>query len=243
MKIEKRSSLVVGFGLLALLALFILLVSQRTSPVVPDTPVVSSVVNATTSIALTTEHDISTFQAEPVTSLISSTEGVTTSNMIAAHWQQFSSKTSDYTISHPPAAITQFTPSPPLIEHIQIGFAASEGIQPATPPFDLMFINVRVYENSAGKSIEAFLSELYERSFRKPITHEKLQELMGHPIKVGNITGYWMDWRITAARMQFLIAHKNHFYTFTLVHQFSSVELSTEEVEFFNRIVSTINLK
>ena len=163
--------------------------------------------------------------------------------MTAVRWQQFSSKTGEYTISHPPAAITQFTPSPPLIEHIQIGFAASEGIQPPTPPFDLMFINVRVYENRAGKSIEAFLSELYERSFRKPITHEKLQELMGRPIKVGNTTGYWMDWRITAARMQFLIAHKNHFYTFILVHQFSSVEFSTEEVEIFNRIVSTINLK
>lgn len=106
-----------------------------------------------------------------------------------------------------------------------------------------MFISVRVYENSTGKSIEAFLSELYEQSFRKPITHEKLQELMGHPIKVGNTIGYWMDWRITAARIQFLIAHKNHFYSFILVHQFGSVELSAEEIEIFNRIVSTINLK
>ena len=157
MKITKRSSIVVGLGLLALLALFVLLASQRTRPVVPATPVVSSVVSATASVTLTTEHDISTFQAEPVTSLVSSTEGITTSNMTAVRWQQFSSKTGEYTISHPPAAITQFTPSPPLIEHIQIGFAASEGIQPPTPPFDLMFINVRVYENRAGKSIEAFL--------------------------------------------------------------------------------------
>lgn len=237
----------IGLGLLLLLGAFALLVSRRSAPVV-SVPAVAPVVSSTVSATVNAMVTISTSQVAPSelalpVSVITATDRLTTSNALPDQWQQFSSRTTGYTLSHPPANVTQFEPSTAFVEHAQISFAASEAPAPPLPPFDIMLIDIKVYDGSKGKSIDIFLSELYEEAFRKPITDEKLQALLSRPVRVDGATGYWIDWRIAATRMLFVIPHKDYFYLFALVHQFSPVELSNEEIETFNRVISTISFE
>lgn len=242
-------SFTIGLGLLFLLGTFVLLVNRRSTLTLlgPSTPIASSTQNATTRILITQEHSTAS-STTPIgvmspTLSITSTVDTKVSNSALEGWQQFSSDSGRYTFSHPPAAIIRFKPSPPLVEHTQISFAASKGTPPPLPPFDIMFIDITVYENSTDKSIEEFVSEFYAQAFQKPITAQKLQELMSRPVKVDSTIGYWMDWRRAGTRMQFLISYKKHLYQFALIHQFSSVKLDDDELAIFNRIVHTIRLQ
>lgn len=245
----KWVSFSIGLSLLLLMTTFVLFVNKRSTltPLVVSTPIASSTQSATAHVFVTEKHSSTSSPTQvgmmSPTLSITSTVDTTISNSALEGWQQFSSDSGGYTFSHPPAAITRFKPSPPLVEHIQISFAASKGTPPPLPPFDLILIDITVYDNSTNKSIEEFVSELYAQAFQKPITDQKLQVLMSHPVQVDSTIGYWMDWRRAATRMLFLISYKNHLYRFALVHQFSSVELNDDELTMFNRFVHTISLK
>lgn len=239
MKIDRSGTVIAGLGLLFLLAAFTLLISQRSSPValVPATPVVNSVGSATASVLPPTEHSLSLTQVEPVTSPVSSTVGITTSHIVSARWQQFSSKTAGYTLLYPQnSMVSSLKLLPSTIEHTQITLPSSrDNLR--------IIIDIRVYDNSLGNTVNSFLAGLYEQIYGKTITDAKLQELMSRPLTIAGTTGYELAMLIGSTELQIVIPHKNNFYFFTLVHEFGPVTSSAEDIEKFKHVVNTINFK
>ncbi len=247
----RYTSITFGIATISLLILVLFFVlacgrfPARTSlPTVPisastNTPV--DTVPATTSDS--TRQTVATV-AQVAASTITSTANTTTSNSVPETWQRFSSKAAGYSLFHPPASVNQSRNLPSISEYVQITFFTPWVSQPPSPPYDLMFLEIRVYDNSEENALVTFLSAQYKAAFGKSTTSESLNALVRHPVKVNHtITGYLMDWRIAATRMLFVVPHNGKFYTFALVHQFSPVELSAEETALFSHIINTIRFE
>jgi len=229
-------SLVGGLGLLLLLGMFALLVSRRYTSVipVPATPVVNATVS--TGETVSTAQTVMDATKRPV-SVITATASLTTSNAIPTQWQKFSSRTAGYALFYPQnSMIFPLKLLPSTIEHTQITLpSSSDRLE--------IIIDIRVYDNSLGNSIDSFLSGLYAQIYGEAITDAKLQELMSLPLDIADKTGYEMDLLMGSTEIQIVIPHKNNFYLFILGHEFGPVNSSAEDVESFKRIVNTINFQ
>ena len=147
-------SLVGGLGLLLLLGMFALLVSRRYTSVipVPATPVVNATVS--TGETVSTAQTVMDATKRPV-SVITATASLTTSNAIPTQWQKFSSRTAGYALFYPQnSMISPLKLLPSTIEHTQITLPSSSNTLE-------IIIDIRVYDNSLGNSIDSFLSGLY----------------------------------------------------------------------------------
>jgi len=198
-------SLVGGLGLLCLLGMFALLASRRYTSVIPIP--IAPVVNATVTTTVSTGGTISTAQTAtgatkfPV-SVITTTASLTTSNAIPTQWQQFSSRTAGYALFYPlNSMISPLKLLPSTIEHTQITLpSSSEALR--------IIIDIRVYDNSLGSSIDSFLSGLYKQIYGEAITAAKLQELMSRPLDIADTTGYEIDLLMGSTEIQIVIPHK-----------------------------------
>jgi len=235
------TSVALGIAAISLLLLLLLLVlvydrfpARTPLPTVPISANTNTLVDTVPTTASDSTRQAVATGAQLAASTITSTTNITTSSSVPETWQRFSSKTARYSILHPPQSrIIPLSLLPSTVEHTQITLPSAEDTLAST-------IDVRVYDNQAGIPVRTFLSELYRQMFRKAISPEILDELMGHPLEIAGVQGYEMDLIIGSTEVQILIPHQNYFYLFILGHEFGPVDSSAEDIERFRRIISTL---
>ncbi len=235
------TSLTLGIAAISLLLLllFFVLACGR-FPARTSLPTVAISANKTTPVdTISAAASDSTRQTvatvvQLAASTITSTANSTTLNSVPETWQHFSSKAAGYSLFHPPnSTITSLSLLPSTIEHTRI----------TLPPVNnapLSTVTIRVYKNTSGISLHAFLSELNERMYGETISASSLENLMSSPLEVAGVQSYKMDFILGSTELQIIVPHKNYFYMFILGHEFGPFNSSAEDIERFRRIIDTV---